>query len=105
MRNSIDTIRLMIKNRKYDKAEVKILEFLSTYGGNIVIWDYFGQLLLLKKNYKYAYVVLRNAYENSSKRGRTSKSVLYHLVLCCRKLKLKDDIENYEELLQVMEKA
>jgi hypothetical protein len=105
MRNNIETIRYMIKNRKYDKAEVAILEFLSTYGGNVVIWDYFGQLLLLKRNYRYAYTVLKNAYENSSKRGRAAKSVLYHLVLCCRKLQLKDDIENYESLLQVMEKV
>lgn len=104
MKEEIEAIRYMIKNRSYDKAETEILEFLSTYGENIVICDYFGQLLLIKKKYKYAYIILKNAYENSSKRGKVAKSVLYHLVLCCRKLKIKKDIENYEGLLQVIEK-
>lgn len=104
MRDEIDSIRYMIKNRKYDNAETAILEYLSTYGGNIIVYDYFGQLLLIKKKYKYAYIVLKNAYENSSKRGKTAKSVLYHLVLCCRKLNFREDIENYEGLLQVLEK-
>lgn len=104
MKNEIESIRYMIKNRRYDNAEVAILEYLSTYGENIIICDYFGQLLLIKKKYKYAYNVLKNAYENSSKRGKAAKSVLYHLVLCCRKLQFKEDIENYEGLLQVLEK-
>lgn len=104
MKNEIESIRYMIKNRMYDKAENAILEYLSTYGENIVICDYFGQLLLIKKKYKYAYNILKNAYENSSRRGKVAKSVLYHLVLCCRKLKYKEEIENYEGLLQVIEK-
>lgn len=104
MKEEIESIRYLLKNRSYDKAEMKILEFLSTYGGNIAICDYFGQLLLIKKKYKYAYIILKNAYENSSKRGKAAKSVLYHLVLCCRKLNIKEDIENYEGLLQVIEK-
>lgn len=104
MKDEIESIRYMIKNRRYDKAEIAILEYLSTYGENIVICDYFGQLLLIKKKYKYAYNILKNAYESSSKRGKTAKSVLYHLVLCCRKLNIKEEIENYEELLQVIEK-
>lgn len=104
MKNEIESVRYMIKNRMYEKAEIAILEYLSIYGENIVIWDYFGQLLLIKKKYKYAYIILKNAYENSSKRGKVAKSVLYHLVLCCRKLKLKEDIDNYEGLLQVLEK-
>lgn len=104
IKEEIESIRYMIKNRNYDKAELAIFDFLSTYGENIVICDYFGQLLLLKKKYKYAYIILKNAYENSSKRGKAAKSVLYHLVLCCRKLKIKEDIDNYEGLLQVIEK-
>lgn len=105
MKDEADSIRYLIKNKNYDKAEEKILDFLSTYGGNTVICDYYGQLLLIKKKYKYAYIILKNAYENSSKRGKAAKSVLYHLVLCCRKLNIREDAENYEGLLQVMEKA
>lgn len=105
MKNSLDIIKYVIKDKKYDEAEIKILEFLSTYGGNIVVWDYLGQLLLLKKNYKYAYNVLKNAYETSSKRGKAARSALYHLVLCCRKLKLEEDVKNYELQLQRIEKT
>lgn len=104
MKEEVDSIRYLIKNKNYDKAEMKMLEFLSTYGGNTVICDYFSQLLLIKKKYKYAYIILKNAYENSSKRGKAAKSVLYHLVLCCRKLNIMEDAENYEGLLRVMEK-
>lgn len=104
MKDEIESIRYMIKNRRYDDAEAAILEYLSTYGANVVICDYFGQLLLIKRKYKNAYNVLKNAYENSSKRGKAAKSILYHLVLCCRKLQFKEDIENYEELLQGIEK-
>lgn len=104
MKDEIESIRYMIKNRRYDDAEVAILEYLSIYGNNVVICDYFGQLLLIKRKYKYAYNILKSAYENSSKRGKAAKSILYHLVLCCRKLQFKEDAENYEGLLQGIEK-
>lgn len=102
LRDKIESIKLTIRNKKYEEAEISILEFLSVYGGNIVVWDYLGQILMLKKNYKYAYIVLKYAYENSSKRGKAAKSTLYHLVLCCRKLKLEGDVKNYEKQLQKM---
>lgn len=105
MRQELEGIKYLIKNKNYDEAEIDLLKFISTYGGNIVVWDYLGQLLLLKKSYKFAYSVLKYGYENSSKRGRAAKSALYHLVLCCRSLKLKDDVENYEKLLQKIEKV
>jgi hypothetical protein len=105
MRNKIESISYLIKNKKIDKAEESIIEFLSTYGGNTVVWDYIGQILLLKRNFKSAYMILKHAYENSSKQGKAAKSSLYHLVLCCRKLKLEEDMLNYEEKLKVMSKA
>lgn len=100
VRDGIECIKFIITNKKYEEAEINILEFLSVYGGNIIVWDYLGQILMLKKNYRYAYIVLKHAYENSSKRGKAAKSALYHLVLCCRKLKLEADAKNYEMLLQ-----
>jgi hypothetical protein len=104
MKNQISKIGDLIKNRKFDEAEVEIIDFLSVFGANIIIWSYLGQLLMIKKQYQYAYTVLKYAYENSSKRGKSSKTVLYYLVMCCRKLKLKDDIKNYEIKLQSIEK-
>lgn len=104
MRSQINEIGELVKNKKFDIAEIEIIDFLSVFGANIVIWSYLGQLLMMKKQYKYAYTVLKFAYENSSKRGRTAKTVLYYLVMCCRKLKLKEDIKNYEIKLQAIEK-
>lgn len=104
MKNQISVIGDLIKNKKFDLAEVEIIDYLSVFGENIVIWSYLGQLLILKKQFKYAYTVLKYAYENSSKRGKAAKTVLYYLVMCCRKLKLKDDIKNYEIKLQAIEK-
>jgi TolA-binding protein len=104
MKNHVESIKYLIKDKNFDKAEISMLEFISTYGGNIVVWDYLGQLLMIKKNYKHAYLVLKHGYENSSKRGKAAKSTLYHLVLCCRKLKYEDDIAIYEGQLQFIEK-
>jgi len=102
IKNCMDIIGLMIKRKEYERAEAEILNYLCTYGGSIILWNYLGQLYLIKKQYKSAYNVLKYAYENSSKRGKAAKSVLYHLVLCCRKLNLKEDIESYEGKLQSM---
>lgn len=104
MKFMVENIGYKLRDRKYDDAEKKLIEYLATYGGNNIVWDYMGQLLLLKKNFKMAYQVLKYAYESSSKRGKISHAILYHLVLCCRKLKLDDDIKNYEEKLQSIEK-
>lgn len=104
MKIEIEGIGNLIKNKKFDDAEVAIIDFLSVFGENIIIWSYLGQLLMLKKQYRYAYTVLKHAYENSSKRGKSAKTVLYYLVMCCRKLKLKEDIKNYEIKLQTIEK-
>lgn len=102
IKSSMDSIGIMIKRKEYEMAEAEILNYLCTYGGSIILWNYLGQLYLIKKQYKSAYNVLKYAYENSSKRGKAAKSVLYHLVLCCRKLNLKEDIESYEGKLQSM---
>lgn len=104
MKFMIENISYELRDRKYDDAEKKLIEYLATYGGCSIVWDYLGQLLLFKKNFKIAYQVLKYAYENSSKRGKVSHAILYHLVLCCRKLKLDDDVKNYEEKLQSIEK-
>lgn len=93
-----------VKSREYDKAEKEIIKFVSVYGGNTVLWDYLGQIYLIKRNYKDAYSILRYAYETCSSNGHSAKAILYHLVLCCRKLKLKTDIEAYEEKLQIIER-
>lgn len=105
IKNKIDVISYLLKNKNYEKAETKIIEFLSTYGGNTMIWNYLGQILMLKRDYKKAYVVLKHGYEKSTKKSKASKSTLYHLVLCCRKLKLENDIKNYEKKLQSIEKV
>jgi TolA-binding protein len=105
MKTDIESIGYLIKNKKYDKAEQSIMEYISNYGDNIIVWDYWGQILLLKKDYENAYIVLKHAYEVSSKKGKGAKTALYHLVLCCRKLKLFDDIESYEQKLQGLEKV
>ncbi|TDT61166.1 hypothetical protein [Fonticella tunisiensis] len=105
IKDKIESIGYLIKNKRYDMAEKKILNYITVYGGNTIIWDYLGQLLLLKKSYRYAYMVLKHGYEKSSKRGRASKSLLYHLILCCRKLRIKEDMKVYEEKLQAMERA
>jgi hypothetical protein len=102
LKSSMDIIGIMIKRKEYERAEAEILNYLCTYGSSIVLWNYLGQLYLIKKEYKCAYNVLKYAYENSSKRGKAAKSVLYHLVLCCRKLNLKEDVESYEGKLQSM---
>lgn len=104
MKSQITIVGDLIKNKKFDVAEIEIIDYLSVFGANIIIWSYLGQLLMMKKQYKYAYTVLKYAYENSSKRGKSAKSVLYYLVMCCRKLKLKEDIKNYEIKLQAIEK-
>lgn len=104
MRSEIGTIGSLIEYKKYEAAENYIIEFLSIFGPNLKIWCYLGQLLILKKQYKYAYNVLKHAYENSSKRGKTSKTVLYYLVMCCRKLKLGEDLKNYELKLMSSDK-
>lgn len=101
----INNIGWLIQNRKYDEAEGAILEYLATFGESNIAYDYLGQLLMIKKEYKHAYEVLKYAYEKSSKRGKTVKSLLYHLVLCCQKLKYKSDIDNYQGQLQVMGKV
>ncbi|MCX7885146.1 MAG: hypothetical protein N2448_08980 [Caloramator sp.] len=102
----LDIIGLEIKNRKdYENIEKRIIKFIMTYGSNSIIWDYLGQILLLEKNYNYAYTVLKYAYENCNKRSKVSKSILYHLVLCCRKLKLDEDVKIYEKKLQSLQKA
>jgi len=105
MRTKVNIIEAEMKNKEYDEAEKDILNYILVYGGNTVMWDYLGQILLLKKSYKYAYSVLKYGYENSSKRGKTSKSILYYLVLCCKKLKLEEDTATYEAKLQHMGKA
>lgn len=87
IRNIIDTIGYEIKNKSYSDAEKEIIKYLNVYGGNTAVWDYFGQILLVQRKYKYAYKILKYGYEKSSKRGKASKAALYHLVLCCRKLK------------------
>lgn len=104
MRDSIGSITLMVERKNYEEAEKEIVHFLSVYGGNIKVWSYLGQLLVIKKKYKQAYQVLKNAYEHSSKRGKTAKTVLYYLVMCCRKLKLVEDLKNYEYKLMTAEK-
>lgn len=104
MKSQISIIGELIKNKKFDEAEAEIIDFLSVFGTNIIIWSYLGQLLMIKKQYKYAYTVLKYGYENSSKRGKSAKTILYYLVMCCRKLKLKEDIKNYEIKLQTIEK-
>lgn len=105
MRNKVESISYLIRSKKFDKAEESIVDFLSTYGGNTIIWDYLGQILLLKRNFRMAYVILKHAFENSTKQGKAAKTALYHLVLCCRKLKFEEDMANYEEKLRALDKA
>jgi hypothetical protein len=105
MKAQIEIIGSLIKNKRFDAAEAEVIDYLSVFGENIKIWNYLGQLLMLKKQYKYAYTVLKYAYENSTKRGKSAKSILYYLVMCCRKLKLKEDIKNYEMKLQTIDKS
>lgn len=102
--NKVEAISYMIKNRNIEMAEKLILEFLATYGGNSVMWDYLGQIMLRKRKYETAYFVLKHGYETSTKRGKVAKALLYHLVLSCRKLKT-DDVLSYEEKLQNLEKV
>ncbi len=104
IKNKVETISYMIKNRNLEMAEKSILEFLATYGGNSVMWDYLGQILLRRRKYEAAYNVLRYGYETSTKRGKVAKALLYHLVLCCRKLKT-EDVSSYEEKLQNIERV
>ncbi|GFR34966.1 tetratricopeptide repeat protein [Thermobrachium celere] len=93
---NIEIINNAIRDKNYDRAEKKIFEYLMIYGGNNIVWDYLAQLLIFNKKYDEAYIVLKNAYENSSKRGNAVKTILYHLVLVARKLKLKEEVEFYE---------
>lgn len=104
IKDKIENISYLIKNRNLDMSEKLIIKFLSTYGSNSIMWDYLGQILLRKKKYISAYNILKYGYENSSKRGKVAKALLYHLVLCCRKLKTEDTV-NYEEKLQNLEKV
>lgn len=99
IKNKIEFICSVLRDKKYDKAESKIFEFLMIYGGNNVVWDYLGQIFMIHKKYQEAYVVLKYAYDSSSKRGKAVKTILYHLVLVARKLKLIDEIETYEKKL------
>lgn len=105
IKNEIESINHLIKKREYEDVEKSVIKFLATFGGNSIVWDYLGQILLLKKDYRTAYCVLKFAYENCVKRGKAAKSILYHLILCCRKLKLNEDIQAYEEKLQSLERA
>lgn len=104
IKNKIEFISSIIRDRKYEKAESKIFEFLMIYGGNNVVWDYLGQIFMIYKKYEEAYTVLKYAYDTSSKRGKAVKTILYHLVLVARKLKLTDEIEAYEEKLTGFER-
>lgn len=102
----LEIIGLEIRNRKdYDAIERRLIKLITTYGPNSVAWDYLGQVLLLKKNYNEAYEVLKYGYESCNKRSKVSKSILYHLILCCRKLKLDEDAQIYEKKLQGIQKA
>ncbi|MCX7950576.1 MAG: hypothetical protein N2594_01325 [Clostridiales bacterium] len=104
IKNKIEFISSIIRDKKYEKAESKIFEFLMIYGGNNVVWDYLGQIFMIYKKYEEAYTVLKYAYDTSSKRGKAVKTILYHLVLVARKLKLTDEIEAYEEKLTGFER-
>lgn len=104
IKNKIEFISSIIRDRKYEKAESKIFEFLMIYGGNNVVWDYLGQIFMIYKKYEEAYTVLKYAYDTSSKRGKAVKTILYHLVLVARKLKLNDEIEAYEAKLTGLER-
>ncbi|MCX7694590.1 MAG: hypothetical protein N2Z71_02585 [Caloramator sp.] len=105
MKSRIESINIAIRDKKYEKAEKKIFEFLMIYGGNNIVWDYLGQLLIFNKKYEEAYIVLKNAYESSSKRGSAVKTMLYHLVLVARKLKLKEEVEIYETKLSNLDRV
>ncbi|WDC84109.1 hypothetical protein PL321_17855 [Caloramator sp. mosi_1] len=59
MKSRIENINISIRDKNYDRAEKKILEFLMIYGGNNIVWDYLAQLLIFNKRYEEAYIVLK----------------------------------------------
>jgi CRISPR/Cas system type I-B associated protein Csh2 (Cas7 group RAMP superfamily) len=59
---------------------------------------------VMNGDFKKAYSVMKYGYENSSKRGKAANALLYHLVLCCKRLNKKEDIDIYEKKLQSIEK-
>lgn len=104
IKNEIEFINQVVKNKKYDVAERKLFELLMIYGGNNVVWDYLAQIFMMNKKYQEAFTILKYAYDTSSKRGKTVKTILYHLVLVARKLKLEKELDFYETKLINMDK-
>ncbi|KRQ88099.1 hypothetical protein ABG79_00266 [Caloramator mitchellensis] len=105
-RHKLTSMAYIIRNKKYDEAEKEIEKYLVTFGENSIILDFLGQVLLLEKKYKHAYEILKYAYNTANKRSNAFKSIIYHLVLCCRKLKMDEETKFYEErLMEISNKA
>lgn len=104
MKNKLDKINLLIKNKSFDELEKEIIYYIKIFGSNTVMWDYLGQLYILKKLYKEAYDILLYAYETSSKRGKDAKKSLSHLIICCRKLQFNIEEEKYEKKYRLIQR-
>lgn len=99
IKNKIEYIASLIKNKKLDEAENEIKNFLLTYGEYPIIWDLWGQVAILNGNYLKAYEFFKHAYETANKKSKLIKSVIYHLVICCKRLKKEEEIKLYESKL------
>lgn len=99
IKNKIEYIASLIKYKKLDEAENEIKNFLLIYGEHPIVWDFWGQIAILKGNYLDAYEFLKHAYETANKKSKLVKSVVYHLVICCKRLKRDEEIKLYESKL------
>ncbi|MCX7904537.1 MAG: hypothetical protein N2486_08485 [Caloramator sp.] len=99
IKNKIEYITSLIKNKKLDEAENEIKNFLLIYGEYPIIWDLWGQIAILNGNYLKAYEFFKHAYETANKKSKLIKSVIYHLVICCKRLKKEEETKIYEAKL------
>lgn len=100
----LDKINSLIKNKELDRLEVEILSYINVFGGSTIMWDYLGQIYILKKSYKKAYDILLYAYETSSKQGKDARKSLSHLIICCRKLQFNMEEEKYEKKYKLIQR-
>ncbi|SEF90812.1 hypothetical protein SAMN05660865_01313 [Caloramator fervidus] len=99
LKENLQNINAYIKNRNYKEAEIAIKDFLIIFGKNIVVLDLLAQNFMLQKNFLQAYEVLKYAYDVSNKKSKYIKRVIYHLILCCKYLKRKEEEKIYETKL------
>lgn len=95
LKSNIDRIRLLIKEKNYKSVEIEIIKFIRIFGESTIMWDYLGQMLIIRKEYKEAYKILSHAYDTSIKTGRIAKQTLSHLIICCRRLEFNNEEEMY----------